>query len=75
MNRAVEYVQLSEEMALRFMAAVRRMKQAYNLCSSSDKISDRETDYIHFYSWFPEMKCASRFLNRLRTLENTRINV
>jgi type I restriction enzyme R subunit len=32
------------------MAAVRRLKQAYNLCSSSDKISDKETDYIHFYS-------------------------
>lgn len=50
LNRAVEYVQLSEEMELRFMAAVRRMKQAYNLCSSSDQISDKETDYIHFYS-------------------------
>ena len=50
LNRAVEYVQLSEELELRFMAAVRRMKQAYNLCSSSDKISDKETDYIHFYS-------------------------
>lgn len=50
LNRAVEYVQLSEELELRFMAAVRRMKQAYNLCSSSDKISEKETDYIHFYS-------------------------
>lgn len=50
LNRAVEYVQLSEELELRFMAAVRRMKQAYNLCSSSDRISDKETDYIHFYS-------------------------
>lgn len=50
LNRAVEYVQFSEELELRFMAAVRRMKQAYNLCSSSDKISDKETDYIHFYS-------------------------
>lgn len=50
LNRAVEYVQLSEELELRFMAAVRRMKQAYNLCSSSDNISDKETDYIHFYS-------------------------
>lgn len=50
LNRAAEYVQLSEEMEVRFMAAVRRMKQAYNLCSTSDKISDKETDYIHFYS-------------------------
>ena len=49
LNRAVEYVQLSEELETRFMAAVKRMKQAFNLCSSSEKISDEEKDYIHFY--------------------------
>ena len=49
LNRAVEYVQLSEELELRFMAAVKRMKQAFNLCGSSDSISDAEKDYIHFY--------------------------
>lgn len=49
LNRAVEYVQLSEELETRFMAAVKRMKQAFNLCSSSDKISDLDKDYIHFY--------------------------
>ena len=49
LNRAVEYIQLSEDLELRFMAAVRRMKQAYNLCSSSDSISDEETDYVHFF--------------------------
>ena len=49
LNRAVEYVQLSEELETRFMAAVKRMKQAFNLCSSSDKLTDREKDYIHFY--------------------------
>ena len=49
LNRAVEYVQLSEDLETRFMAAVKRMKQAFNLCSSSDKITDCEKDYIHFY--------------------------
>lgn len=49
LNCAVEYVQLSEELELRFMAAVKRMKQAFNLCGSSDSISDAEKDYIHFY--------------------------
>jgi type I restriction enzyme R subunit len=49
LNRAVEYVQLSEELETRFMAAVKRMKQAFNLCSSSEKISDEEKSYIHFY--------------------------
>lgn len=49
LNRAVEYVQLSEELENRFMAAVKRMKQAFNLCSSSEKITDKDRDYIHFY--------------------------
>lgn len=49
LNRAVEYVQLSEELEMRFMAAVKRLKQAFNLCSASEKITDKEKDYIHFY--------------------------
>jgi Type I site-specific restriction-modification system, R (restriction) subunit and related helicases len=49
LNRAVEFVQLSEALETRFMAAAKRMKQAFNLCSSSDKFTDREKDYIHFY--------------------------
>lgn len=49
LNKAVEFVQLSEELETRFMAAVKRMKQAFNLCSSSEKITDTEKDYIHFY--------------------------
>ena len=49
LNRAVEYVQLSEELETRFMAAVKRMKQAFSLCSSSEKLSDEDKDYIHFY--------------------------
>ena len=49
MNRAVEYVQVSEELETRFMAVVKRMKQVFNLCSSSEKFSDEDKDYIHFY--------------------------
>jgi type I site-specific deoxyribonuclease, HsdR family len=49
LNHAVEYIQLSEEMETRFMAAVRRLKQAFNLCSSNERISDTEKDSIHFY--------------------------
>lgn len=49
LNRAVEYVQLSDELETRFMAAVKRMNQAFNLCSSSKNISDEDKDYIHFY--------------------------
>ena len=49
LNRAVEYVQLSEDLERRFMAAVKRMKLAFNLCSASDKFTDEDKDYIHFY--------------------------
>jgi type I restriction enzyme R subunit len=33
----------------RFMACVKRMKDAYNLCSGGDELSDKERDKIHFY--------------------------
>ncbi len=49
LNNAVEYVQLSEELETRFMFAVKKMKQAFNLCSANEKFSDEERDYIHFY--------------------------
>ena len=49
LNRAVEYVQLTQELETRFMAAVKRMKQAFNLCTSSDKFTDEDKDYISFY--------------------------
>ena len=49
LNRAVEYIQLTEELEQRFMAAVKRLKQAFGLCTSSEEISDAERDKIHFY--------------------------
>ena len=49
LNNAVEYVQLSEELENRFMFAVKKMKQAFNLCSANEKFSDEERDHIHFY--------------------------
>ena len=49
LNRAVEYVQLTEELERRFMAAVKRMKQAFNLCTSSEKFTSADRDYIAFY--------------------------
>ncbi len=49
LNRAVEYVQLTQELELRFMAAVRKMKQAFNLCSSSEEFSKNDIEKVHFY--------------------------
>lgn len=50
LNRAVEYVQLTNDLEVRFMTAVKRMKQAYNLCSSSEQFTDKDRDHIDFYS-------------------------
>lgn len=49
LNRAVEYVQQTEELELCFMSAVRRMKKAFNLCSASETFTDKDIDKIHFY--------------------------
>ena len=49
LNRAVEYVQQTEELELRFMAAVRKMKKAFNLCSASETFTDEDIEKIHFY--------------------------
>lgn len=49
LNRAVEYVQLTQELELRFMAAVRKMKQAFNLCSSSEQFTNKDIEKLHFY--------------------------
>ena len=49
LNRAVEFVQRTESLETRFMAQVKRMKQAFNLCSSSNMLTDQEKDQIHFY--------------------------
>ncbi len=49
LNHAVEYVQTTQEMEERFMSVVKRLKDAYNLCSGGDELSDAERDLIHFY--------------------------
>ncbi|NMA72994.1 MAG: type I restriction endonuclease subunit R [Bacteroidales bacterium] len=49
LNRAVEYVQMTQDLETRYMAAVRRLKQSYNLCSSSDNFTDAEVEKVHFY--------------------------
>ncbi|MBO6179524.1 MAG: type I restriction endonuclease subunit R [Selenomonadaceae bacterium] len=49
LNRAVEHIQSTEELERRFMAVVKRLKQAFSLCVSSEEISDIERDRIHFY--------------------------
>ena len=49
LNRAAEYVQLTNEIEKRFMAKVKKLRSAYDLCCSSGDISQDERDHIHFY--------------------------
>lgn len=49
LNQAAEFVQVTEELERRFMYLVKRLKAAYDICVGSDKITEDERDYIHFY--------------------------
>ncbi|MEJ7827907.1 MAG: type I restriction enzyme endonuclease domain-containing protein, partial [Segetibacter sp.] len=49
LNNAAEYAQLTDEMEKRFMAMVKKLRSAYDLCCSNEAITNKEKDYIHFY--------------------------
>ncbi|SDY77421.1 type I restriction endonuclease subunit R [Nitrosomonas halophila] len=49
LNRAAEYVQLTQKTEKRFMHLVKRLKAAYDICSGSEGLSQDERDRIHFY--------------------------
>lgn len=49
LNKAVEYVQLTETLEKRFMGIVKRLKAAYDICSGGEYFTEKERDYIHFY--------------------------
>ncbi|WP_237057427.1 type I restriction endonuclease subunit R [Microbulbifer sediminum] len=49
LNMAAEYVQLTDKIEKRFMALVKRLKAAYDICCGSDRINQAERDLIHFY--------------------------
>ncbi len=49
LNRAAEFVQATKEREQRFMGHAKKMKQAFNLCSSSEEIGDAEREDIHFF--------------------------
>jgi len=49
LNRAAEFVQLTEKQEKRFMFLVKRMKAAYDICSGSDAFTQQERDLLHFY--------------------------
>jgi type I restriction enzyme R subunit len=49
LNRAAEYVQITQKMEQRFMYLMERLKAAYDICCGSEDLSQNERDQLHFY--------------------------
>lgn len=49
LKEAANFMMKTEEKQLRFMHNAKKLKQAYNLCTSNKKITQEEKDYIYFY--------------------------
>ncbi len=49
LNMAAEFVQQTKEIETRFMGLVKRLKAAYDICTGSEKLTQTERDYTHFY--------------------------
>ena len=49
LNNAAEFVLQTQKLEHRFMALVKRLKTAFDVCCGSVKLSQKERDYIHFY--------------------------
>lgn len=50
LNNAAEYAQITKSIEKRFMALVKRLKAAYDICSGdSEAFTQKERDTIHFY--------------------------
>ncbi len=49
LNLAAEFVQLTDKLEKQFMALVKRLKAAYDICCGSERITQDERDFIHFY--------------------------
>ncbi len=49
LNLAAEFVQQTKDFETRFMGLVKRLKAAYDICAGSEKLTQSERDYTHFY--------------------------
>lgn len=49
LNMGAEFVQQTKELETRFMGLVKRLKAAYDICTGSEKLTQLERDYTHFY--------------------------
>jgi len=49
LNGAAEFAQQTKEFESRFMGLIKRLKAAYDICAGSEKLTQLERDYTHFY--------------------------
>jgi len=49
LNLAAEFAQITDKIEKRFMALVKRLKAAYDVCSGSEGLNQLDRDQIHFY--------------------------
>jgi len=49
LNQAAEFVQVTKDLESRFMGLVKRLKAAYDICSGSERLTQQERDFTHFY--------------------------
>ena len=49
LNRAAEYVQLTQALEQRFMFLAKRLKAAYAICVGDEELTQDERDHVHFY--------------------------
>ncbi len=49
LNMAAEFVQQTKEFESRFMGLVKRLKAAYDICAGSEKLTQIERDFTHYY--------------------------
>ena len=50
LNLGAEFIQSTEDLEKRFMRMVRKMKEAYNICCSSEAFTYDEVDELHYYT-------------------------
>ena len=49
LNNSVEFIQKTKESETKFMRHCKKMREAYNICCNSERISKEEDDDIHFF--------------------------
>jgi type I restriction enzyme R subunit len=49
LKNATEYIQVTKDLERRFMHLIKQLKAAYDICSGSDNITQKDKDLIYFY--------------------------